>query len=266
MNPKNPISVVQITDIHLFADPNQELEGTTTAQSFAAVLKQVKQLQPQPNLLLLTGDLSQDETPEAYWQLRNMLSPLSIPTYWIPGNHDNLPVMQQILNQEPIFTHKIWQLGGWQFIMLNCALPGRIDGELSPQSLEWLEQQLQIASNCPTLIALHHPPLPIGSAWLDRINLRNSEDLFAVLERHPQVRLTIFGHIHQEFEQERHGINYLGTPSTCIQFKPKSPNYALEPSLPGFRLLKLYPDGNWETKVERVVYTQSTSRKMMISK
>jgi Icc protein len=246
------LQVAQITDTHLFADPNQEMKGIVTAKSLQAVLERVKQLQPQPNLLLLTGDLSQDETPESYQHLQTLVSPLSIPSYWIPGNHDTLPLMEQFLTQKPFFPDKSFQLGGWQFILLNSVVPDCVHGELSPQSLEWLELQLQNASNSPTLISIHHPPIVVNSAWIDNIALQNSDELFAILDRHPQVRLVVFGHIHQEFECDRQGVHYFGTPSTCVQFAANSLTFALDELPPGFRIFNLYPDGSWETRVERV--------------
>ncbi len=252
MSQNTPILVAQITDTHLFADPNQEQKGIVTAQSFQSVLELVEQLQPQPDVLLLTGDLSQDETPESYRYLQRLLNPLGIPTYWIPGNHDDLSLMEQFLAQEPIFPDKSFQLGDWQFILLNSLVPGCVYGELSQQSLDWLEHQLQKADNLPTLIALHHPPLFVNSAWMDNINLQNSGDLLAILDCHPQVRLVIFGHIHQEFSRSRQGIHYFGTPSTCVQFSPNLQEFQIDSLPPGFRLFNLYPDGSWETKVERV--------------
>jgi len=252
MSQNTPLLVAQITDTHLFADPNQEQKGIVTAKSLQSIIERVEQLQPQPDVLLLTGDLSQDETPESYRYLQSVLNPLSIPAYWTPGNHDDLPLMEQILDREPIFPDKSFQLGGWQFILLNSAIHGCVHGELSLPSLEWLEHQLQKTRNSPTLIALHHPPLPVNSAWMDSISLQNRHDLLAILDRHPQVQLVIFGHIHQEFSQQRQGIHYFGTPSTCIQFAPNLQEFQLDSLPPGFRLFMLYPDGTWKTKVERV--------------
>lgn len=254
MSQNAPLLVAQITDTHLFADPNQEKKGIVTAKSLQSVIERVEQLQPQPDLLLLTGDLSQDETPESYQHLYNGLSPLSIPTYWIPGNHDDLSLMEQHLAQEPFFPHKSFQLGGWQFILLNSAIPSCVYGELSSQSLEWLEHQLQKANNSPTLIATHHPPLFVNSDWIDNISLQNPDNLLAILERYPQVQLVIFGHIHQDFSRERQRIHYFGTPSTGVQFSPNLQEFQIDSLPPGFRLFNLYPDGTWETKVERVVY------------
>lgn len=258
MSQKKPLLIAQITDTHLSADPNQEKKGIATAKSLQSVIQRIEQLQPQPDLLLLTGDLSQDETPESYQHLYNWLSPLSIPTYWVPGNHDDASLMEQHLAQEPFFPHKSFQLGGWQFILLNSAIPGCVYGELSSQSLEWLEHQLQKASNLPTLIATHHPPLFVNSDWINNISLQNPDDLLAILERYPQVQLVIFGHIHQDFYHEHQGIQYFGTPSTGVQFSPNLQEFQIDSLPPGFRLFYLYPDGTWETKVKRVSYSPSS--------
>lgn len=250
----SPLLVAQITDIHLFAENEQKLLGFPTYESFKAVIEHLNQLQPKPNILLITGDLSQDETDASYQQLQSLIAPLNIPTYWLPGNHDNLPAMEQILNQPPIFADKFFAAGGWQFLLLSSWIPGCVHGELSSASLEWLDKQLQLIGEQPTLIALHHPPCLIDSAWMDEIKLKNSSEFFAVIDRYSQVKLVLFGHIHQPFENSRRDISYLGSPSTCVQFKPKSAKFALDNAQPGFRLLNLLPDGTFKTRIERVNY------------
>jgi len=249
-----PLLIAQVTDIHLFANPSIELLGLPTVKSFQAVLERLQQLCPQPNLLLLTGDLSQDGQWESYQCLQDLLKPLGIPTYWLPGNHDQPLVMEQVLNQAPISTKKSFQLGGWQFLLLNSAVSGCVHGHLSAESLNWLDLQLQVTSEQPTLIGLHHPPFLVNSKWLDSSTLQNCEELLQVIDRHSQVRLVVFGHIHQQFERSRRGVSYLGCPSTCFQFLPESEKFALDKTEPGFRLINLYPDGRFDTKLERVIY------------
>lgn len=249
----SPLLVAQLTDTHLFANENQEMMGCRTFDTFQAVIKQIGQLHPKPDVLLLTGDLSQDETSESYQHLRDWTALLEIPAYWLPGNHDQEPVaMEKILCSDLIFLDKCFQAGGWNFVLLNSMLVGQVQGELSPETLVVLEQQLQQFAVQPTLIALHHPPLPIGSEWMDRIGLQNSQALFEVVDRHPQVKLVIFGHIHQEFDQWRNGVRYLGTPSTCVQFRPQRDRLEIDAQGSGFRLVSLYPDGSHSTSVERV--------------
>lgn len=253
MSSTSSLRVVQLSDTHLFSKSSQELLGLTTAESLIAVLNAVRQLEPQPDILLLTGDLSQDESSESYLRLRELVASLEIPTYWVPGNHDQLLLMERFLCSDLIRSDKVVQQGDWNFILLNSQVDGKVYGELSADSLDWLDQQLQRTQQ-PTLIALHHPPCLIGSEWMDQIGLRNPEELFAVIDRYDHVKLVLFGHIHQEFEVARAGVSYLGCPSTCVQFKPKQNAFAVDEQRPGFRVLTLHPDGSHHSLVKRVNY------------
>uniref|UniRef100_A0A832M2G4 3',5'-cyclic-AMP phosphodiesterase n=1 Tax=Oscillatoriales cyanobacterium SpSt-402 TaxID=2282168 RepID=A0A832M2G4_9CYAN len=251
---ESSLLVAQITDIHLFAESDKCLLGLKTLESFQAVLYQVKDLERQPDLLLLTGDLSQDGSAESYEMLHAMLEPLGIPAYWVPGNHDKPAVMAEVLTRSPISHQKSFRAGGWRFLLLDSCVPGCVHGVLSPESLSWLDTELSQQPDEPTLIAFHHPPFLVGSDWMNDIGLLNADELFAVCDRHPQIKVVLFGHIHQEFHQNRNGVDYLGTPSTCIQFKPNSPQFSLDEEQPGLRLTTLFPDGTWQSSVRRTIY------------
>lgn len=255
MLPASPLRLAQITDLHLFARPDRKLLGVPTLSSFQAVLRGLLSLNYARDLLLLTGDLSQDETPESYQVLQDLIRPLQIPTYWVPGNHDNLSVMESVLTESPFSADKSFEMGNWRFILLNSQIPGADGGRLSRTSLEWLDWELYKAGNQPTFIALHHPPFPVNSEWLDQINLENAEAFFGILDRYRRdrnVKLVACGHVHQNLLFYRENVAYFATPSTCVQFQPKSIEFALDDADPGFRLFNLYPNGTWETKVERV--------------
>lgn len=248
-----PLQIAQFTDIHLFADKREAVKGVQTWHSFQKVLDHFKHLPQTPDLLLLTGDLSQDETTESYCLLRDALAPLHIPTYWIPGNHDRSDLLASILGDAPFSTEKQIQIGEWQILLLDSVIPGAVQGRLSDATLDWIEDHLTRNPAMPTLIALHHPPLAVESAWMDAIGLENSAEFRALIHRHPQVKAVICGHVHQEFDEQRQRIRYLATPSTCVQFKPKSDVFMIDGDRPpGFRLLDLHPDGSLETWVKRI--------------
>lgn len=254
MNWLSSLVVAQITDAHLFADGARSLLGVRTDQSWHSVLTQIDQLQRRPDILLLTGDLSQDGKADSYQKIVDSVERLGIPTYWLPGNHDNIPVMDQVLRQGVVSAEKSFVAGDWRFLLLNSQVSGCVHGYLAPETLIWLDQELDANSDQPTLIALHHPPFVVGSNWLDGSSLQNPEDLFTVLGRYPQVKLVLFGHIHQEFSRWQNEVQFFGTPSTCIQFEPGSEDFALGEVKPGFRLLHLYPDQTWWTTVERIEF------------
>ncbi|MGF1602630.1 MAG: 3',5'-cyclic-AMP phosphodiesterase [Thermosynechococcaceae cyanobacterium] len=251
MPQSSSLLVAQLSDLHLFSTPEQTLLGLKTMASFEAILAALTQLPTQPDLILLTGDLAQDESPAAYQQIVQQLTPLNIPTYWLPGNHDHQPSMAQLLSQSPFCSDKTFKAGGWQFLLLDSTVPQQVYGAFSQDDLIQLDQQLQNHTE-PTLIALHHPPISIDSAWLDQLGLQNAADFFTVVERYPHVKIALFGHIHQQIEQHRKGVAYLSTPSTCVQFAPHQKTFALDETQPGFRLLQLYDDGTFTTQVHRV--------------
>jgi 3',5'-cyclic-AMP phosphodiesterase len=243
--------VAQLTDTHLFADGTKTMFDCRTNQTFAAVIQQLAQVQPRPDLLLLTGDISQDDTAASYEYARSLIGPLQIPTYWLRGNHDQNDAAIGQLNGDRICADKSFDQGGWRFILLDSIVLNQPGGRLAELQLEYLEHQLQ--DEKPTLVAVHHHPIDCGVEYMDDIRLSNADDLFGVLDRYAQVKLVICGHIHQEFAAERGGVKYLSAPSTCMQLKPNQAEIELDTDRsPGFRLLRLYEDGRFETEVCRV--------------
>jgi 3',5'-cyclic-AMP phosphodiesterase len=161
--------------------------------------------------------------------------------------------MEQSLTVLPFMADKSFGQDAWRFLLLNSQIPGEVPGHLSSATLDWLQLELAAYPNQPTTIAFHHPPLSINTEWLDSSALQNPDDLFQVLDRHPQVKLVLFGHIHQEVEQVRSGITYLGCPSTCFQFARDHQTFTLDVDrYPGFRILDLAADGSWSSEVRRV--------------
>ena len=99
------------------------------------------------------------------------------------------------------------------------------------------------------LLAVHHHALPLKSRWLDALALYNAAELLAIVDRSPQVRCVVAGHVHQASDITRNGVRYLTTPSTCFQFLPAVDNFAVDTRPPGFRWLDLMADGDISTEV-----------------
>jgi 3',5'-cyclic-AMP phosphodiesterase len=252
--------VAQVTDIHLTDDPQQSVMGVNTEASFRAILAELESLHPAPHLLLLTGDLTQDGSEPAYARLRESLEAVGISAYCLPGNHDTVSIMSRELRGCAVPWDSCFSAGGWQFIPLNSAIEGQVQGYLAAASLDWLDRQLCDRPDLPTLIAVHHPAIALGCDWIDKSGLQNQEEFWQICDRHPQVRVIISGHAHQEFDTDfdlkdsdkGSRARYLVTPSTCAQFAPQTDKFTLDRLNPGFRLLRLYPQGEIETEVRRL--------------
>lgn len=245
------VLLVQLSDSHLFAEADGALLGMTTRDSLTAVVDRVLAEQPQIDLVLATGDLSQDGTVESYQAFRQASERLDAPKRWLPGNHDELREMAIAAQQSDVLDPVI-DIGNWRVMMLDSAVPGSVPGYLEDKQLQLLAQALSEAPQRHHLICLHHHPVPIGAAWMEPIGLRNPDALFSVLERFPQARALLWGHVHQEFDQMRDGLRLMASPSTCIQFAPNSEDFALDAKAPGYRWLRLFDDGHMETGVSRI--------------
>lgn len=246
------IRLLQLSDCHLFDDEQDQLLGVSTADSFAAVIDAVLQQQAPFDLVLATGDLSQDYSSASYQRFAEAVKPLAKPLFWLPGNHDDGPLMEGLMPGLGISNARQILLPHWQILMLDSQAYGVPHGWLRAEQLAFLEQCLASEPERFTLVCLHHHLFPVGSNWLDQHDLKNASHVLAVLGRHPRVRVVLCGHVHQEYDAEHDGIRYLASPSTCIQFMPQCHDFTLDDVGPGWRYLQLYPDGKVTTQVWRL--------------
>ncbi len=250
-NTERPIELVQITDSHLGGQPGEELLGMDTDQSLAHVIDLIEAERPSAELLLATGDISNGGSPASYLRFQQLTGHLAPHILWLPGNHDALPAMQQTFAGDPALGRNI-EVGNWQIIMLNSATPGEVGGNFSAGELEFLQHCLETTEAEHVLLCMHHHPIPIGCDWLDGQQVRNAEAFFALVDQFSSVRGILWGHIHQELDQQRNNVSLMATPSSCIQFAANSPDFKLARLNPGYRWLSLHADGAIDTGISRV--------------
>ncbi len=244
-----PLVILQLTDLHFLPEPDQTMSGVNTEKTFKQVLLHALASHKKTDLIMLTGDLTQDPTLNCYQRIHHEMSKHPIKSICLPGNHDDYGMMQQVFNDEQLNCNKHVKIKDWQIISLNSKKPESHSGYLNADELHFLSGTLNQNKDLHTLIAVHHHPLPTQSQWMDTMTIENSAELFSILEKHPQVKAVICGHIHQELTLEKQGIMVWGAPSTCFQFTPLSKDYAVDEKEPGYRLLQLYPNGQISTQV-----------------
>jgi len=245
-----PFRLLQITDCHLGSQPGEKLLGMDTDQSLYDVLQMV-QANESPDMILVSGDMSNDGGVRSYQRFLDIMERYfpNTPMAWLPGNHDDPMNMDQVENL-PIESHCV--RGGWNMIFLDSRIPMEEGGDLTVNELERLDKQLSAYRRLPSMVFLHHQPVPVGSEWLDQYVVRNNRAFFRVIDRHPHVKAVCWGHVHQYFNAERKGVKLLATPSTCIQFLPNSKDFALDSAMPGYRRFELHANGHFETSVSRI--------------
>lgn len=254
--------IVQITDLHLMADPLGELKGVCTRSNLQAVLDVLRRDFGSAELLIVTGDLAHDELLETYEVLREMLAEWLPKVRVVGGNHENRAFMRQVFGERvtTVDDRNVFAdtLGGWRLIGLDSQLVGEVRGQLGESQRDWLARELAAEPFKPTGIFLHHPTQEIGTEWLDEIRLEDADRLHELLPMNRQVKFICAGHIHHETMVLNGDVPVLTTPATCVQFLPETDRLIPDPIPPGFRIFDLEPDGSFRTRVVRVPMKSAT--------
>jgi Icc protein len=249
------LRLLQITDSHLFRDPSAALLNLNTQHSFEKVLELVTENEPTIDLILASGDISQDASRESYVRFGQAMDALGAPFVWIPGNHDRRKVMEKIEGYEKALVDEV-RSGNWLIIMLDSSVVGEVHGMLHENDLAHLQQALNNAEKDASiehaLVCLHHNPVPGSAGWMEGIGLHNSDEFMDLIASSSTVRAVVYGHIHQELDFEQAGVRFFCTPSTCIQFRPKVKDFTLDTLNPAYRWFDLHDDGSIVSAIERV--------------
>ena len=246
-------TIIQISDTHLMDQANHTFAGMNPEQSFHIVMEHLTHHYSTPDAIIHTGDLAQVPVQETYSRYLQYMQTLNIPHYQIPGNHDDRAVFPFHLQQDQ--AHLL-RFGQWRIVLLNSAVVDQVDGWISETQLTQLDQILTAHPEQHVIIACHHHPFAMQSLWIDQHKLKNSTHLMHVIAKHQNVKVVLYGHVHQDSSNEWHGVQFLSTPSTSIQFKPQSDTFALDESFPGYRVLNLKENGEFSTEVVRVKINQ----------
>jgi Icc protein len=252
------INILQITDTHLYKGRDECLLGLNTDDSLEAVISEAAALRAPVDMIIATGDLVHDGSAEGYQRLAIKLGRFGVPVFCLPGNHDESETLKRNIGEDYLKFTSYTRSGDWQLIFLDSTISGSEGGHLNNEVLDSLNSQLEAEPDLYTLVCLHHQPVKIGCQWLDKMAVDNPEPFFSIIDRYPRVQGIVWGHVHQDFDQMRENVRLLASPSTCIQFQPGSREFAVEDIAPGYRWLKLYPDGKLETGINRLQQISGT--------
>lgn len=239
--------VVQISDCHVSAPEGPTYRGADPRATLRALVDRI--IDWSPDVVLATGDMSEDGSAASYAWLEEELRRIPAPVLATPGNHDDADRLcahfADCAVDAPLSLEDDWQL-----VLAGSAKPGEIGGRFDDAQLEALEKTLA-GTDRPALVALHHQPWPVGSPWIDRYALASPEAFISVLGRHPRVRLVVWGHVHQDVRIEGQGLTGLGAPSTVSNSLPHQARFTIDPAGPACRWLELERDGRFRTGLLR---------------
>jgi Icc protein len=256
-----PILIAQISDLHIKRRGELAYRRVDTAKALQNCIETLNALRPRPELVVITGDLADTAAAEEYEHLKDLLAPLELPFVSVPGNHDSRDLLRAAFAGQNYAApsgalNQVRELGALDLILLDSSVPRQPHGELDDATLRWLDDTLAASAHRPALLFLHHPPFVTGIAHMDRMNLRNADELATVVRRHPRAKLIACGHVHRATY-----TGFAGVPTTICP----APNHAVDLDLaearapsfkgepPGFHLHVWFDDGAFGTVVTHTV-------------
>jgi 3',5'-cyclic AMP phosphodiesterase CpdA len=203
-------------------------------------------LRPRPDLLVVTGDLTERGRKEEYLIVKRLLQKLDMPFLLIPGNHDSPENLRAVFDEHdylqgdtPFIQYVVdtWPL---RVVALDTTVPMRGHGELCTARLNWLADTLAQAPQRPTVVLMHHPPFETGIKLMDELGLLKGREAFAeIIAPYTNIQRVLCGHLHRTImcrvgstvastcPGTAHQIALdLGTPD-ALQFNFEPPGYQL---------------------------------------
>lgn len=241
--------LIQISDCHLLGDPSREAYGVNPAASLEAVLSLLTQASP--DMLLVTGDISGDDSPQSYHLFLTLITQAlgETPWYVIPGNHDGNSSFDTLLGHKHLRAGNPVALGRWQIHGVDTRHRGTL-GHAGADELNAVSQVLENLSECHHLLALHHHIRPSHS-WMDKHYLINAGAVEQWISQQAGLRAVVHGHIHTQSHYHISDCAIMAAPSTCWQWAMQ-PEFGVESKQPGYREMLLSDNGNWTTTIRRL--------------
>ncbi|OZI32282.1 phosphodiesterase [Bordetella genomosp. 10] len=240
--------IAQITDLHIRLPGQKAYRIVETDAYLPPAVRALNRLDPAPDLVVVSGDLTDFGRPAEYAHLKKMLDALRMPYVLLPGNHDDRGALREVFADHPYLAGA--EVDGFmqyavedfpvRVLALDTVVPRQSHGSLCARRLAWLADRLDEQPRRPTVIVMHHPPFETGIAHMDAIGLLEGREALAeVVGRHANVERILCGHLHRTIFRR-----YAGTiASTCpspahqvvLDLRPDGPSaFVMEP--PGFHL------------------------------
>lgn len=205
---REPMKIIQLSDPHLMA-PGGRLHGSDPLARLEACLADIGRNHADADLVVMSGDLTNDGERAAYAALRQALAGFVPRCRLMLGNHDDRALFLEMFPEAPAgrgFVQSVFDGSDGRLILLDTLDAGHVEGRLCAARLDWLDEKLQEARDRPAFLFMHHPPFRIHMPVLDEVRLADADALHDILRRHGNVGHIFAGHVHRLIAGSWRGI------------------------------------------------------------
>ena len=235
------MKIIQISDLHISRHVGESKHNCTPYDLLVSVLDNINTSHSDLSGLVITGDLSNDYTPESYQNIRSLLKRFKFEVRILPGNHDDISMMRNICDDQ--IRMDAFQFSDKDLMLYNCDthIQDKARGFVKTSEVKDLSEKL-LSDKSRVLLFTHHPIVKINSEWIDQNTTENNNLLIQLMLRHSKTSFAVFsGHVHQEFYKKINNIEFYTSPSTCYQFLSNSDQFGIDNKLTcGYRVISVH--------------------------
>lgn len=230
------------------AKKEENLYGVNPYNNLKTIVKELSLIKD-ADCILITGDMAHEGRYESYLLVDELLREISLPIYWLQGNHDYAEVMLQVANKVKIKSDKSFKTGNTKFILLQTIVrdednlsKNKARGYLFDYELNFLKRELEEDNFEQCVVALHHAPI-LSNSWMDKRILENREEFISILKQYPKVKVVLYGHQHTAKQSLQNGITYISAPPVAYHFNPNGEKFSLLDNKSGYAILDMQCEG-----------------------
>ena len=218
--------VAHISDPHLLAGDARQYGVVDPEAGLRLALERLTRLDPVPQALVFTGDLADLAEPAAYARLRELVEPvaetLGATVVWVMGNHDErAPYARGLFGEDGDGPQdRVHEVAGLRIVALDTSVPGYHHGDLTDEQLAWLTDVLATPAPNGTLLAMHHPPIPVPMLPAAEIIELADQQRLADAITGTDVRGILGGHFHFSTYSTFAGVPVSVASATCYTSDP----------------------------------------------
>jgi 3',5'-cyclic-AMP phosphodiesterase len=219
-------TIAHLSDPHLLAGGRLQYDAVDTDAGLVRALERLAAVDPVPQALVLTGDLADRAEPEAYARLRELVEPaaeaMGATVVWTMGNHDErAPYARALFGSDDDGPQdRVHEVDGLRIVALDTSVPGHHHGDLHPDQLAWLADVLATPAEHGTLLAMHHPPLPVPMLRAAELIELHDQQALADVITGTDVRGILAGHLHLPTWSTFAGVPVSVTAASCYTIDP----------------------------------------------
>lgn len=194
------LRILHLSDTHLYGDGRLHYGLVDTLAALDRVLERAGEADA-IDLVVASGDLSDDGSAASYRLLRDRLEPWAAERgaaiAYAMGNHDLPDAFEDVLGPR----ETVQEVGGFRVVTVDTTVARAGYGRIGAERLERLRAALSEPSANGTVVVLHHPPVPPTTGLFDTLRLTDPQPLLDVCSA-SDVRLILAGHYHHALVTE----------------------------------------------------------------